>query len=239
MERRHDVADLLISTVQVSTLLMPPRFISTHLREGARNKPHPLPPPLARPLALRSQTEHRTQLLPLQPPLGHRFLLVRYGLPHALLLKPSLTTPSDILNFIRPTLPPLLFLTGLFSLLGLSFLISLASDFLSLSLAHIYIAYSLLCSAYSIHLRALYSLWNLFRGSTTVCAAERGVTDGIYRKKMERPPQPRRLVDIRRRSTLPRLNAIHPSHIPIPHNLSILPPLRPSTSTHPSPHLTD
>jgi hypothetical protein len=77
------------------------------------------------------------------------------------------TISTEIITASQPLIPHLILLIGLSGLGGLSFLLSAASDILSLSTANIYISYTLMCRAYSVHLSALYSLWNLFRGNIT------------------------------------------------------------------------
>jgi phosphatidylinositol glycan class Q protein len=75
---------------------------------------------------------------------------------------------GHVLAALRPHLPILIRLFGYAGAGGLTLLLALASDALSLLTAHLYLA-ALACTAvFARMLRAAGSLWNLFRGSSSL-----------------------------------------------------------------------
>ena len=71
---------------------------------------------------------------------------------------------SGLLTILKPQLPPMIFLLGLSGRAGMSMILSLLSDFLSLFTIHIYLSYLGMATVFSGQLSIAGSLFRLFRG---------------------------------------------------------------------------
>lgn len=67
-------------------------------------------------------------------------------------------------QFLLPYLPQLVYVAGAIGSCGITFTISLCSDVLALTTAHVQLCYQISCFVYQQQLGVASSLWNLFRG---------------------------------------------------------------------------
>lgn len=73
-------------------------------------------------------------------------------------------TLSDILVRIEPRIEGLIILVSLFGPFGLTMLLSVISDLLTITTFHLIVSYHVICAIHRVMLTTANSLWNLFRG---------------------------------------------------------------------------
>lgn len=83
---------------------------------------------------------------------------------HCTVSRAELIYPTDILEFVEPHLPAVIYFIGLVGWSGLTMSLSLVSDLLSFLTLHLYLCYLIATAIFSNQLSTAGSLWNLFRG---------------------------------------------------------------------------
>ena len=132
---------------------------------------------------------------------------------HSLLIGISLV----FLLGVAPLFPWVILTVGWFGLLGMTMILSLVSDALSVLTGSLYICYLISTKIFSTQLAVLGSLFNLFRGSpmyrllvTPVSAHELAL-----RKEKKRPEKPHRFLGLRYGPVTVGNNPLHPGHFPL------------------------
>jgi hypothetical protein len=131
---------------------------------------------MARQLARGTQAQHGAQplLLPhvhrLRLPLGAcvtRHPTWLFGIPHS-------RRGAGVLHLSRPYLPLVIWAIGASGRTGLTLILSLSSDLLSLLTVHLYVCYLCATAVFAHMLRTVGSLWHLFRGAPHAARGRRG-----------------------------------------------------------------
>lgn len=76
---------------------------------------------------------------------------------------------TDGLDLLAPYFPAMLRVIGLMGRLGMTMILSLLSDLLSVLTGHLYLSYLIATVVFSRLLNVAHSLWNLFRGKIITC----------------------------------------------------------------------
>lgn len=166
----------------------------------------------------------------LYPP-GHNFRMGQCVVKPKISVVRSLDSPVlpciGVLDGVLPYLPTLTLIVGAMGCCGMTMVVSLLSDTLSILTAHLYVCYLMSTTVFRHLISLIGSLWNLFRGALgdfrfPPLVVERYV---LYRQTLQCFTQPIGLVGLRHRSALTRNDALHPCCLPLsnrPHLLRLL-----------------